>query len=452
MRMKRNDPNQLDWFASSPEKDSPLPPRPQFHFNAEPNPPADTPEPASQPPAPEQASDTSFHPVDWQQPDPEATMETPQPEDSRHPDSSYPPDTDGEPASTPAAAIMQEPPETNEPQPEAAFDPFESDPFFTTSAQPAPKPEPLVTPEEKLLSRITAQPSPIQDTSVLEQEIRNAMTARDQAVAALDSARRQVDNLQARCTMLESERNSALAEANRERQLRAEAVAARGRPAPMTRPPFPSELNASRQPAQGTAIPRRTFHAALLGSLVLCVVAYTLGRNHAPASSVTIVEEPAPAAEPVMTEPAPTESTPTSILPDWPNPSGKDFRITAAGNARVVVFQYGVFTRGTTLAPAAQRDLARIAEAFQPVASSFRIDVEGHTDNSPVRSTHAFADNQELGMARATAAAEFLTANCGLPAASVTASSAGDTRPPHPGTDPESQRRNRTVVLKITRR
>lgn len=460
MRMKRNDPNQLDWFASSPEKDIPAPPRPTFHFNAEPQPQADTSAPAAQPPAPEQEPDTSFNPAEWQQPDTAETMETPQPEDSRQNDdqgdtqpSSHPPDTDEGSDSTPAAAIMQEPPGARNSEPEpAAFDPFESDPFFTTPAQPAPKPEPVATPEEKLLARITAQPEPVADTSALEQEARNARTAREQAETALLAARKQVDNLQARCARMESERDSAVAEANRERQLRAEAVAARNRPTPMPRPPLSPERTASRQTANNAGIPRRTFHAALLGSLVLCVVAYTLGRNHAPASSVTIMEEPAPVAAPITPEPAPTEPPPTAALPDWPNPSGKDFRITANGEARVVVFQYGAFSRGTTLAPAAQRDLARIAESFKPVASSFRIEVEGHTDSSPVRNTHAYSDNHELGMARASAAAEFLTASCGLPAESVTTSSAGDTRPPHAGTDPESQRRNRTVVLKITRR
>lgn len=404
MCAKRNDPNQLDWFATPPEKDAPAPPRPTFQFHTAPEPSAIPETPANPPPSMNQ---------------------TPEPIEQ---------------IATPAE------------NPDTAFDPFDSDPFFTTSYPPAPEPEPPATPEEKLLSRITAQPAPVADTSALEQEVRESRTARAQAETALLAARRQVDNLQARCATLESERDSAVAEATRERQLRADAVAARNRPTPMARTPLSTELTASRQPTRGGTIPRRTFQAVLLGSLVLCVVAYTLGRNHAPASSVTIMEETAPVATPITPEPAATEPAPATILPDWPNLSGKDFRLTADGDTRIVVFQYGAFSRGTTLAPAAQRDLAKIAGAFKPVASSFKIEVEGHTDASPVRSTHAYSDNHELGMARASAAAEFLTANGGLPAESVSTSSAGDTRPPHPGKDPETQRKNRTVVLKITRR
>ena len=326
----------------------------------------------------------------------------------------------------------------------------------TEQTNPPPAPESTLTPEEKLLNRITASPEPSTETPARPRELQEARLAREEAESALASARAQVASLQTRCAALEGERDNAKSEAARERQLRAEAAAAHQRQPPSPRTHLTPERQAARHIAEDNTVSRRTLHAVLLGSLVLCVLAYSLGRNHAP-SPLAIVDttDPVPISTPIPETkfaPIPVHEPTVAPLPEWPRLEGKEFRVSTQEDTRTVIFAYGAFSRGTTLSPAAQRDLSQIAKACKPVENSFRIEVEGHTDSSPVRSTHAYSDNQELGLARANAAAEFLTSRCGLSADAITTSSAGETRPPHPGNDPESQRRNRTVVLMITRR
>jgi flagellar motor protein MotB len=118
-----------------------------------------------------------------------------------------------------------------------------------------------------------------------------------------------------------------------------------------------------------------------------------------------------------------------------------------------IVFHEGLFARGVDLTASARRDLQAVAAALNARSDAFSIEVEGHTDASPIRRQSAHGgDNSELGLARAKAAASFLVTQGGLPEDMVTTSSAGETRPPHPNTTDESRKRNRTVVLKIRMR
>jgi outer membrane protein OmpA-like peptidoglycan-associated protein len=154
--------------------------------------------------------------------------------------------------------------------------------------------------------------------------------------------------------------------------------------------------------------------------------------------------------------PLPVPPAPVVIPPEkpaaWPSFGSDGYRVTGDAATRRVVFHYGVFSTGTTLSEAAQRDLAKIAAAFKADIRSFRIGIEGHTDATPVRSSNAFADNHELAMARANAAMEFMNEKCGIPREAMTAAASDNRNPPHPDTGRESQRKNRTVVLTITRR
>ena len=117
----------------------------------------------------------------------------------------------------------------------------------------------------------------------------------------------------------------------------------------------------------------------------------------------------------------------------------------------MVTFQYGVFTRGVELSSEARQDLKTIATAIKAKGNRFHIEVEGHTDSAKVSGGKSSAsNNRSLGLARAKAAASYLVKSCGLPATAVTTSSAGEDNPPYPNTTPENQKKNRTVVIRIT--
>jgi outer membrane protein OmpA-like peptidoglycan-associated protein len=115
-----------------------------------------------------------------------------------------------------------------------------------------------------------------------------------------------------------------------------------------------------------------------------------------------------------------------------------------------VTFNYGTFVKGVELSDDAKKDLKAIAAAVKAKGSAFRIEVEGHTDAAKISSVKSSgSNNRALGLARAKVVASYLTTHGNLPSTSITTSSSGEDNPPFPNTTTESQKKNRTVVLKI---
>lgn len=429
--VKKRDTNQMELFAmTNPElpdtpPSTPAAPPPEKSL-LPPDETATSSEQSNTPASPQ--PDTSFNPADWE---------------SIVVDSTVP----FEPAE---ADCMTEPtPDTDAKDDFALFD---SDPFFNPAVathQPAPaKTTPPPSAEERLLDDIVQTNT----SGAKSTQLQTALASLSHAESELSKTRQEAESLRLRCATLETERDAACREAEKERQLRAEAI--RNRPL-STFKPVPQELQPSRQNLPGPFISKRALIYALPGMLVLCLLAYSLGRRQAPGSITFMGVDEMPGtsespALPVIPPPEPMRAEPVSVT--WPSLKGTGFNVTGDNHTRRIVFSYGTFSRGTLLSETAQRDLAKIAAALKSDISSFRIEVEGHTDATPVRSTHAFADNHELALARATATAEFLTGKCGLPADAVSAIAADNTTPPHPGTTPDIQKKNRTVVLNITRR
>ncbi len=423
--VKKRDLNQMDLFAMTnpePSAASPLPPPPAPQPQPAPAPVSETTEStidSSAAPLSAPESDTSFDPTDW---------ETPEPDASTSPDV------------TPATSLQDSTPAT---ETDDDFALFESDPFFN----------PSIPASQSLPPRATPHPRPLAEEQLLEHIVQHVESdTGTQIESGLDHIQQELQTLRNRCSTLEAERDSARREADKERQLRTEAV--RNKPVP-TFKPIPQEIHARRHDSQEGLLSRRTLYLALPGVLVLCLLAYSLGRRHAPGTITVMAPDLTPPpletpASPNVTPVAPLHESPAPVA--WPSFNAPGYRVTGDTAARRIVFNYGTFTRGSQLSEAAQRDLARIAAAFKADIAAFRIEVEGYTDATPVRSTHAFADNHELALARATAAMEFMTGKCGLPEDTVTAVAGRDTNPPHPGTTPDIQKKNRTVVLNITRR
>jgi len=83
----------------------------------------------------------------------------------------------------------------------------------------------------------------------------------------------------------------------------------------------------------------------------------------------------------------------------------------------------------------------------------FQIDIEGHTDNVPIKSLQ-FPSNWELSVNRATNIVKYLIGE-GISADRLKAAGYADTKPKVPNTDsagvaiPDNQARNRRIVLRI---
>lgn len=104
--------------------------------------------------------------------------------------------------------------------------------------------------------------------------------------------------------------------------------------------------------------------------------------------------------------------------------------------------------------PEAEDILRRVAGAIQGIGYyRFTLDIEGHTDDTPIRSPQ-FPSNWELSVSRATTIVKFLLGQ-GIEPDRLKAAGYADTRPKVPNADslgmplPDNQARNRRIVLRI---
>ena len=122
------------------------------------------------------------------------------------------------------------------------------------------------------------------------------------------------------------------------------------------------------------------------------------------------------------------------------------------------VFQSEVlFAQGQAdIGPDGQTQLAQLAIALNQIAADIPEDidwilqVEGHTDNIPVRAGR-FADNWDLSTERALSVVRFL-AEQGLPANRLAAAGYGEFQPLDSAASDEARRRNRRIEMKLTQR
>jgi chemotaxis protein MotB len=95
-----------------------------------------------------------------------------------------------------------------------------------------------------------------------------------------------------------------------------------------------------------------------------------------------------------------------------------------------------------------KRIMGQIGKILERRLSSFsQIQVEGHTDNVPIRTK--FQSNWELSSARATTVVEFLTQDAGIQAAKMSATGYSEYHPVASNNSEEGRARNRRIELVI---
>ena len=108
------------------------------------------------------------------------------------------------------------------------------------------------------------------------------------------------------------------------------------------------------------------------------------------------------------------------------------------------------------IAATGQQQLSQLAVALADIAANIPDDinwvlqVDGHTDNLPVRAGR-YADNWDLSTERALSVVRFLVSQ-GVPAARLAATGYGEFQPLTSGDTTEDRRLNRRIELKITQR
>jgi len=128
----------------------------------------------------------------------------------------------------------------------------------------------------------------------------------------------------------------------------------------------------------------------------------------------------------------------------WPTLQIDGLNVDRRQDHLVIRFEEGAFSSLTTLTPAAEGQLKTLVERLRPDLPVYRLVVEGHADNIPMRATTAFADNAALAVARAETGAAFLKREG---AQAIAATRAGE--PPYPNDTPDNRRRNRTLVIRL---
>lgn len=122
---------------------------------------------------------------------------------------------------------------------------------------------------------------------------------------------------------------------------------------------------------------------------------------------------------------------------------------TLAAHSVLVTFDGPVFLAGGAQASDSGADaLAGLAEQLGE-APDTAVTVVGHTSDTAPVPGGPYADNAEVGLARALAAAQAISSGSGIPLSAVNVASAGDVDPPYPNTDETNRARNQTVTVAV---
>jgi chemotaxis protein MotB len=108
------------------------------------------------------------------------------------------------------------------------------------------------------------------------------------------------------------------------------------------------------------------------------------------------------------------------------------------------------------LSDSGEREIAKVAEILRNVISEIPegidwvLQVDGHTDNVPIRPGAEFADNWELSQARALSVVRYMINFLGLPPERLSANGFGQYQPINPANTSQARAQNRRIELKFT--
>lgn len=114
-----------------------------------------------------------------------------------------------------------------------------------------------------------------------------------------------------------------------------------------------------------------------------------------------------------------------------------------------IIFSESIFSSLDSLSGSGKERLDDIARQLPDKLEGWRMIIQGHTDDTPMRNTTRFANNKALALARAQAAAKHFMQRAGFPANAI--SPQAGTEAPYPNDTNENRVRNRTVTIHLER-
>jgi chemotaxis protein MotB len=164
-------------------------------------------------------------------------------------------------------------------------------------------------------------------------------------------------------------------------------------------------------------------------------------RRPAEAHDATAMEEPAPRSD--------LGESPASVV----KINDPDIELDSKPNGEVVMRLNAkeLFASGSAdITPAGKKVLTKVAASLKKYPG-FRVAVEGHTDDTPLKKTAArWKNNMNLSIARALAVRTQL-GEYGVPESRMSIEGFGDTRPLVPNKDEGARARNRRVEIVLSK-
>ncbi len=315
--------------------------------------------------------------------------------------------------------------------------------------------------EEKTATHAREKEQLQQESETLRKRVdeleRDILLAQKSADSKLGASLSQIETLQEELERLrvqveESDENCRVLEADQHREMEstmAELADLRKQTAFMKK--NIAVLNAEVEAARSQA-KNRSKVIIVLGMLLTLLVAFLFLRSTGGCRPSPRPESPlerevlstvAAVARPAL--PRPT-SAGEQADPRWPVLRVDGVHSQESPDRLTIRFDDSVFTRMDVIDQEASGRLTELSAQLRPHLDRFRLEVEGHTDNVPLRPSAAFPDNQALAAARADAVVRWLVEDGGLPADAVRAALVAGPAP-YSNDTAETRRRNRTVVL-----
>lgn len=137
-------------------------------------------------------------------------------------------------------------------------------------------------------------------------------------------------------------------------------------------------------------------------------------------------------------------------LPAWTVPG---IKAEVRDGSYHLVFDGAVFESKDAISVEGMRAIRALAAKLRTLEGGATVTVKGHTDNQPLtRPTAQFASNEDIAMARATAAAEHLKAFAKNKGLEFVCEAGGENEGPYPNDTPTNRKKNRTVTIRVTPR
>ncbi len=123
------------------------------------------------------------------------------------------------------------------------------------------------------------------------------------------------------------------------------------------------------------------------------------------------------------------------------------------GNVVTLFFEKGLFYSGNDrLLPEAIPLLRSLAFLLKPLKGKTVIEIIGCTNNLPLPHSSKYLNNEDLGLSRATKIIDYLCRYEGFSANNFFATSMPETNPPYPNDSKANRIKNRTVIIKISKK